>query len=95
MSKEISLVTGANGHLGNNLVRYLLSENHKVRASVRDLKNQQPFDGLDCEVVYADIIDRASLKEAFKNVTNLYAVGANFNMWAKNPKVEIYNQGSH
>lgn len=91
MSKEISLVTGANGHLGNNLVRLLLSKNHKVIASVRNLKNQQAFKGLDCEVVHADITDRNSLKEAFKNVTNLYAVGANFSMWAKNPKVDIYD----
>ncbi|MFZ1805966.1 MAG: NAD-dependent epimerase/dehydratase family protein [Cyclobacteriaceae bacterium] len=91
MSKEISLVTGANGHLGNNLVRLLLSKNLHVRAAVRNLNNQQPFEGLDCEVVHADITDRASLKKAFTNVTHLYAVGANFSMWAKNPKVEIYD----
>ena len=90
MSAEISLVTGANGHLGNNLIRLLLSKNHKVRASVRNTKNQHPFDGLNCEVVQADITDRNSLKKAFQNVTNLYAVGANFSMWAKNPKKEIY-----
>lgn len=91
MSNEISLVTGANGHLGNNLVRLLLSKNHKVRATVRNIHNQEPFEGLDCEVVQADITDRASLKSAFKGVTHLYAVGANFSMWAKNPKVEIYD----
>ncbi len=91
MSKEISLVTGANGHLGNNLVRLLLSKGIKVRATTRSLKNKQAFEGLDCEVVQADITDRASLKKAFEGVTNLYAVGANFNMWAKNPKQEIYD----
>ncbi|AWV97309.1 NAD-dependent epimerase/dehydratase family protein [Arcticibacterium luteifluviistationis] len=91
MSIEISLVTGANGHLGNNLVRLLLSKNHTVRASVRNIDNQEAFNGLACEVVQADITDRASLKKAFKGVTNLYAVGANFSMWAKNPKVEIYD----
>ena len=91
MSKEISLVTGANGHLGNNLVRLLLSKNIKVRATTRNMSNKQAFEGLDCEVVQADITDRASLKKAFKGVTNLYAVGANFNLWAKNPKVEIYD----
>ncbi|WP_339924546.1 NAD-dependent epimerase/dehydratase family protein [uncultured Cyclobacterium sp.] len=91
MSKEISLVTGANGHLGNNLVRLLLSKNHKVRATVRNINNLEPFEGLDCEVVPADITDSASLRKAFKGITNLYAVGANFSMWAKNPKVEIYD----
>ncbi len=91
MSKEISLVTGGNGHLGNNLVRLLLSENKKVKTTVRNIKNQEPFKGLDCEVVQADITDSGSLKKAFQGVTNLYAVAANFSMWAKNPKIEIYN----
>lgn len=91
MSREISLVTGANGHLGNNLVRLLLAKNIKVRAAVRNTNNLQPFEGLDCEIVHADIIDRDSLKKAFKNVTNLYAVGANFSMWSKNPKRDIYD----
>ena len=91
MSNEISLVTGASGHLGNNLIRLLLSENKKVRATVRNINNKDPFKGLDCEVVQADITDRESLKKAFKGITNLYAVCANFSMWAKNPKVEIYD----
>lgn len=91
MSEEISLVTGANGHLGNNLVRLLLSKNQKVRATVRNINNQEPFKGLDCEVVKADITDRASLKKTFQGVTNLYAVGANFSMWSKNPKKDIYD----
>lgn len=91
MSNEISLVTGANGHLGNNLVRLLLSKNIKVRATVRNINNEKPFEGLDCEIVQADITDTKSLKRAFKGITNLYAVGANFSMWAKNPKAEIYD----
>tara|TARA_R110002033_G_scaffold92003_1_gene141501 strand:+ start:2429 stop:3433 length:1005 start_codon:yes stop_codon:yes gene_type:complete len=91
MSKEISLVTGGNGHLGNNLIRLLRSKNHTIRTTVRNSNNTAPFKGLDCEVVQADLLDRASLKKAFKNVTHLYAVAANFSMWAKNPKAEIYD----
>ncbi|MFD1552883.1 dihydrokaempferol 4-reductase [Putridiphycobacter roseus] len=91
MSKEISLVTGGNGHLGNNLIRLLLSENKKVRTTVRNINNNAPFKGLDCEVVTADLKDRTALKKAFQGVTNLYAVAANFSMWAKDPKKEIYD----
>ena len=91
MSNEISLVTGGNGHLGNNLIRLLLSDNQKVRTTVRNINNTEPFKGLDCKVVQADITDRESLKKAFQGVTNLYAVAANFSMWAKNPKTEIYD----
>lgn len=91
MIKEISLVTGGNGHLGNNLIRLLISENKKVRTTVRNINNKEPFTGLNCEILQADITDRESLKRAFKGVTNLYAVAANFSMWAKNPKTEIYD----
>ena len=91
MSNEISLVTGGNGHLGNNLIRHLLSNNQKVRTTVRNINKTEPFKGLKCEVVQADITDMISLKKAFQGVTNLYAVAANFNMWAKNPKEEIYD----
>ncbi len=91
MSNEISLVTGGNGHLGNNLIRLLLSDNQKVRTTVRNINDTKPFKGLDCKVVQADITDKESLKKAFQGVTNLYAVAANFSMWAKNPKTEIYD----
>ena len=91
MSKEISLVTGGTGHLGNNLIRLLLANNQKVRTTVRNTNNTAPFKGLDCEIVQADITDKASLRKAFEGVTNVYAVAANFSMWAKDPKSEIYD----
>lgn len=91
MDKQISLVTGANGHLGNNLVRLLLAKGEKVRATVRNTKNTAPFEGLDCELAYADLTKKESMMKAFEGVTNLYAVGAAFKMWARNPKEEIYN----
>lgn len=91
MNNEISLVTGGNGHLGNNLIRLLLSKGLKVRTTVRDINNKKPFIGLDCEVFEADITNPKSLEKSFKGITNLYAVAANFNMWAKNSKKEIYD----
>ncbi len=91
MDNEISLVTGANGHLGNNLLRLLLSKGITVKASVRNTENKEPFTGLDCELVKADLMDKKSLIKAFTGITNLYAVGAAFKMWAKNPKTEIYD----
>lgn len=89
--QHLSLVTGANGHLGNNLVRSLLNKDIAVRASVRNTSNQVPFSGLNCEVVQADITDKGSLKRALKGVDTFYAVGAAFKLWAKNPKREIYD----
>ena len=87
----LALVTGANGHLGNNLVRHLLQNGVNTRASVRNLSNITPFHGLDCEVVQADITNKASLLRAMNGVQTLYAVGASFKLWAKNEHKEIYD----
>ena len=88
---NLSLVSGANGHLGNNLVRLLLAKGLPVRASVRTLTNTAPFARLSCEVVPADITDKASMLRALHRVHTFYAVGAAFKLWAKNPQREIYD----
>lgn len=88
---NISLVSGANGHLGNNLVRFLLDKGIPVRATVRNINNKKPFEGLDCEVVQADITDKASFVKALQGIETFYAVGASFKLWAKDPKKEIYD----
>lgn len=93
---NLSLVSGANGHLGNNLVRLLLAKGLPVRASVRTLSNTAPFAGLSCEVVPADITDKASMVRALQDrgngpVHTFYAVGAAFKLWARNPRKEIYD----
>lgn len=87
---SLAFVNGANGHLGNNLVRFLLDQGVPVRASVRNLNSQAPLAGLNCEVVPSDITDKASLLKALQGVEVCYAVGAVFKLWAKDPEVEIY-----
>lgn len=87
----LSLVSGANGHLGNNLVRFLLKQGIPVRATVRNINNKKPFEGLNCERVEADITDKASFVRALQGVETFYAVGASFKLWAKDPKKEIYD----
>jgi len=90
-SNNLVLVSGANGHLGNNLVRLLIKKGFSVRASVRNIKNKDCFKDLDCEVVQADITDKASFAKALQGVDTFYAVGAAFKLWAKDPKKEIYD----
>lgn len=91
IQNTISLVSGANGHLGNNLVRLLLQKGIPVRATVRNIRNKKPFEGLNCEVVQADITNKASFVKALQGVETFYAVGASFKLWAKDPKKEIYD----
>ncbi len=86
---KLNLVTGANGHLGNNLVRVLLDKSERVRASVRDTTNTAPFEGLDCEIVQADLMDKDSLLHALEGVDTLYQVAAVFKHWALDPQRDI------
>ncbi|HDS1816323.1 3 beta-hydroxysteroid dehydrogenase/Delta 5--_4-isomerase [compost metagenome] len=88
MSK-LCLVTGANGHLGNTLVRALLDQGYRVRAGVRDTSRTEPFDGLDCELVYAELQDEPSLLKAMTGVEILFQVAAVFRHWARQPETEI------
>jgi dihydroflavonol-4-reductase len=86
---QVSFVTGANGHLGNNLVRLLLSKGETVKAGVRDIKNTEAFTELDCELVYAEMLNEQAMSDALKGVDILYHVAAVFKHWAKDPQSEI------
>lgn len=90
MESKLSLVNGANGHLGNNLVRLLLEKGINVRAAARNIKNKELFEGLNCDVVEADLMDKSSLVEALQGVDTFYAVAAVFKVWAKDQQKEIY-----
>ena len=74
--KKLNLVIGANGHLGNNLVRLLLKKGEKVQASVRKINYKEPFNGLDCEIVYANLLDKDSILKAMEGVDTLYVAAA-------------------
>jgi dihydroflavonol-4-reductase len=56
--KKLALVSGADGHLGNNLVRLLVEKGIAVRATVRNLNSGLLLTGLGCEVLEADITDK-------------------------------------
>lgn len=86
---KLCLVTGANGHLGNTLVRALLERGQQVRAGVRDPNDRTAFAGLDCELVYTELQDKASLLQALQGVDVLYQVAAVFRHWARDPQAEI------
>ena len=86
---EISLVTGANGLLGSNLVRALRAEGVQVRASVRDASRSGPAAGLGAEIVYADLMNPGSLADALAGVDTLYQVAGVFRHWSPDPRRDI------
>jgi dihydroflavonol-4-reductase len=53
------------------------------------LEDKVPFDGLSCEIVQADLMDKDSLLKALEGVDTLYQVAAVFRHWARDPQREI------
>jgi len=61
----VIVVTGATGHIGNVLVRELISRGQTVRALVLPNDDLRPLHGLDTDIVYGDVTDLQSLTSAF------------------------------
>ncbi len=71
-----TLVTGATGHLGNNLVRELLARGTQVRALVRPGSSIKPLQGLSVQIVEGDLNDDASLRRATEGVDYIFHTAA-------------------
>lgn len=70
-------VTGATGHLGANLIRLLAGDGHTVRALFHQSESHEALDGLAVEPRPCDVLDVATLRDAFAGVDvvmNLAAV---------------------
>jgi len=70
------LLTGANGHLGANLVRRLIADGEVVRLLLRPGSDNSTVDGLSVERVYGDLRDPASLLAAVKGISQIYHCAA-------------------
>ena len=71
-----TLVTGANGFLGANLVRELLVRGESVRALVRKGTDIQNLQGLDAELFFGDLLDEGSMLKAARGCTRvIHAAG--------------------
>lgn len=75
------LVTGANGHIGSNIVRVLLERGLEPVALVRRTSDTRSLDGLDVQRAIGDIMDRASLERAVEGCDYVIHTAANFSVW--------------
>lgn len=69
-------LTGANGHLGANLLRRLLTDGQKVRVFLRPTSDNSTVDGLDVEHAYGDLRDAASIAAAIPGCDRVYHCAA-------------------
>jgi dihydroflavonol-4-reductase len=64
MKPGLTLVTGATGLLGNNVVRMLLDRGAAVRVLARDTSDPRALEGLDLQIVRGDVCDAESVGRA-------------------------------
>lgn len=80
---SLTLVTGANGHLGSRIVHSLLKRGREVRALVRPdadlrgLAEERPALG-QLEIVRGDVLDSASLSAALVGASRVFHAAAVF-----------------
>lgn len=67
--RGLVVVTGANGHIGNNLCRQLLDKGYNVRGTVRSLDKAPD---LDMEFVEADVLVEKDWDKALEGATGLF-----------------------
>ncbi len=81
------LITGATGYLGTKLTQLLADRGESVRLLLRtDSKIQIP-DRPAISIVYGDIMDKESLKNAMKGISKVYHMAAYARFWAKDPSI--------
>ncbi len=70
MDKPLCVLTGATGHIGYALLLKLVEEGENVRILIR--KDSSQFDGIECEKVFGDVTNPASLEKAFEGADVVY-----------------------
>jgi dihydroflavonol-4-reductase len=73
-----TVVTGASGHIGANLIRALLAKGRTVRALHH--VNLRAIENLDVEIVPGDVCDPSSLRKAFKGADVVYHLAARISL---------------
>ncbi len=86
------LVTGADGLLGSNLVRNLLSKDFEVRVLVHPSSRSKTLNGLNVNKFIGDILEIDSLQPALKNCDVVFHAAASTSVWpARSKKIRAIN----
>ena len=88
-----TLVTGATGLVGSHVTRLLVARGDAVRVLVRERSPRDELDGLDVELAYGDVLDRASVRRAMRGVQRLFHVAGITSLRASADRVFAVNVG--
>jgi dihydroflavonol-4-reductase len=88
----ITLVTGATGFVGNNVVRLLVARGQPVRVLVRESPDARPLSGLPLEIVRGDVRDRSAVERAVRGVNGVvHAAGMVHIGWKRHEEQQAIN----
>jgi dihydroflavonol-4-reductase len=88
-----TLVTGATGLVGSHVTRLLVARGDAVRVLVRERSPRDELDGLEVELAYGDVLDRASVRRAMRGVQRLFHVAGITSLRASADRVFAVNVG--
>jgi dihydroflavonol-4-reductase len=84
-------ITGANGHIGANLIRALVAKGIPTRCLVH--VNHRAINGLPVEKIYGDVRDLDSLCQAFQGVDVVYHLAASISLsmadWSRLEEINV------
>jgi dihydroflavonol-4-reductase len=83
-----TLVTGASGLIGSNLLRALLQRGDDVRILLRPSARDDNLAGLECERCSGDMLDRRSVRRALRGVERVFHVAGTTSL--RKPAAEVY-----
>ena len=83
----LSLVTGGTGFVSAAVVRLLVAQGHPVRALVRRGSDLGNLDGLGLELIYGDLQEMDSLRQALRGCRRVYHVAAHYSLWEPDPRI--------
>jgi dihydroflavonol-4-reductase len=83
-----TLVTGASGLIGSNLLPALLERGDEVRILLRPNARDDNLAGLECDRATGDILDRRSVRRALRDVERVFHVAGTTSL--RRPADEVY-----
>lgn len=80
-----TLVTGANGLVGANLVRALVGAGHEVTGLVRPTADRSAVEGLPLRLAVGDVLAADTLADAFREQDVVFHTAVAFSYWGGEP----------